>query len=231
MKRILAMILVLILGIGAVCPMASAEETFVPSISYKDGPTVEDAQVGGENVESCIIVSSVTDAREQSTDIHQQERDLLLNLYKGLSDGSMELPLETDHVVRELVAVSFQRHPCVESGHSHEEQLKHEDVDMTVDFDLGIPDGVVVTVLVYSNGQWNQTVEAVSHNGIITVELEDTGILAFCVDPADVEQPSGTGDPRRCELMLWILVLIVSCLILLLLLFLRRRKKKAGSEA
>ena len=110
MKKIIALILALVLILAVAAP-AFAASTFVPSISYKDGPEIEDAEMNGENVGDCIVITSIQQAKDKSTDIYQEDRDLLLEVYEKLNSGEMKLPIEEDHVIRELLDVSFKVNP------------------------------------------------------------------------------------------------------------------------
>lgn len=170
---------------------------FVPSISYKDGPGIVDASMGGEGVEECVIVTTIEQAEDKNTDISQEDRDLLLEVYEKLQDGSMTLPLEGDYVVRELVDVSFEYEDCrqiEEHGHK-DENLKDEGVTLTVTFDLDIGKYQDVVVLVYVDGQWVK-VENVKNNGdgTVTCVFEDICPVAFVVEDKELTQNPTTGD-------------------------------------
>ena len=224
MKRILIMLLALVLCIGMVVPALAADNKFVPSISYKDGPEIEKGDLDGDPVGPCLIVSSITDCREKTTDIYQEDRDLLLEVYKKLSDGTMKLPLEEDYVIRELVDVSWRKTTCVEPDHPHKEELKKEGTLLTVVFDLGIPKNIPIIVMTYIDGEW-EPVEKVVNNGdgTVTVVFEDICPVVFCVDPNDVYTPPKTGDEARNSLILWIALLVVSAIAIAVLLYLRKR--------
>lgn len=228
MKRIFTLALVLLFCAALVCPAAAAQSKFVPSISYKDGPEIDDGDMNGENVGNCLVVSSITDAREKTTDIYQEDRDLLLEVYEQLSDGTMKLPLEEDYVIRELVDVSFRKTTCVEPGHNHKEELKKDGTQLTVTFDMGIPKNVEVIVLVYLDGEWVPAESVVNNNdGTVTVVFEDICPVAFCVDPNDVYEPPKTGDEARQELLVWGILLAASAIAIPVLLILR---KKSGRK-
>jgi len=210
MKKIIALILALVLILAVAAP-AFAAGTFVPSVSYKDGPEIEDAEMNGEDVGNCLIVSSIADAKNKSTDIGQDDRDLLLEVYDKLEDGSMKLPIEKDHVIRELVDVSFAENGCVGQNHGHEEWLAQENTTISVTFDMGVGKGVEVIVMVYINGKWVPA-EKVTNNGdgTVTVVFEDICPVAFVVEKDEADGPAQTGDVLGQDLMLWIVLMVVS---------------------
>jgi len=229
MKRILSMIAALIMCFAAVASVVSAED-FVPSITYKDGPDVEDAVMKEEQMENCIVVTSILAAKNKTTDIYQEARDLLLDTYNKLGNNSMSLPIPEQYVVRELVDVSFKKTPCVEGGHDHEDELAKPDVDIIIDFKLGVKATTKVEVVHYHEGKW-EPVKSVKNNGdgTVTVAMEHFCPVAFCVDPVDESGPAQTGDQAGNDMIIWIVLLAVSLVVnlgLLVYLILRMQKKK-----
>ena len=227
MKRIVTLLLILVLCAGIAAPAFAAENKFVPSISYKDGPEIDDASLNGDPVGGCLIVSSITDCRDKTTDIYQEDRDLLLQVYKELSDGTQKLPLDENYVIRELVDVSWRKTTCVENPHPHREDLKQEGVLLTVDFDLGVPRDIPVIVMTYIDDEW-KPVESVVNNGdgTVTVVFEDICPVVFCVDPNDVYTPPKTGDQARQDMILWISLMAASVIAIVVLLVLRKRSRR-----
>ena len=73
MKKLICLLVSLALCAGLALPVLAAETRFVPSY----GLEVEDAVLENEDVNECVTVTSVTEAKEKSTDITQEERDLL----------------------------------------------------------------------------------------------------------------------------------------------------------
>ena len=208
MKKTVCMAIVLLLFVSLLLP-ALAAENFVPSIEYKDGPEIKDSTLDGEDIAKCLVVTSILKTREKSTDIYQQDRDLLLGVYEALCDGSMKLPLEADYVIRELVDVSFRKTPCIQGEHAHKEKLAEEKVTVTVKFDLGIQPEDKLFVLAYVDGKWEQ-IEGVTNNGDGTVVcvFEDICPVAFCLEKKG--GPSQTGDMAGQNLLLWFILMIAS---------------------
>lgn len=176
---------------------------FVPSISYKDGPGIKNAEMDGQGVDACVIVTTIAQAKEKSTDISQDDRDLLLEVYEKLQDGSMKLPLKGDYVIRELVDVSFEFDDCRQiEEHGHKDQnLEQEGVTLTADFNLNIGKEENLIVLTYVDGEWIQ-VEKVTNNGNGTVKcvFEDVCPVAFVVGADSSADKPATDNPATGDL-------------------------------
>lgn len=224
MRRMISLLVALLLCVMVACPVW-AEDTFVPSIGYKDGPEIVEAEQNEEDVTDCLVVTTLKEAEEKTTDITQEDRDLLLEVYEELDNGSMELPGEyKDDVIRELVDVSFKQNDCVGQEHGHKEWLAEEGNTITITFDLGVKATTDVGVLVYVNGQWVPAISVVNNgDGTVTVELEDICPMAFCVDPFS-EEPPATGDVAGKNLVLWIALMTASCAGIVVLSLQRRRQ-------
>lgn len=212
-------------------PAFAAENSFVPSISYKDGPEIEEAKQGEESIRSCIVVTSIPDAKNKSTDIYQEDRDLLLEVYEALSDGSMELPLDKDYVIRDLVDVSFKKTECVEPGHGHKEELAKENTTITITFDMGLTKGVEITVMTYIDGEWVPAKSVVNNgDGTITCVLEDICPVVFCVEEDYNYKPPKTGDEFGRSLPVWIALMVGSLIAIVVLIILYRKKDKKDTS-
>lgn len=225
MRRIICLLGVLLVCGTLVCPAFAAANTFVPSISYKDGPDIEEAVLDGENVGGCVVVSSITDAKNKTTDISQEERDTLLDVYEQLSDGSMKLPCENDdYVIRELVDVSFRKTACVDAEHDHKEELAKAGTTITIDFDLGVAKTTEVVVMTYIDGEW-APIESVENNGdgTITCVFEQLCPVAFCVEADAEDAPPKTGDAAGKDLIFWGTLMAVSAAAVVVLPVCRRK--------
>ena len=226
MKKVLCMLMALVLAVSLAVP-AFAADTFVPSITYKDGPDVDNGSMNGERVTTCLVVTSISEAKDKSTDITQEERDQLLDLYAKLDSGKMKLPIANDqYVVRELVDVSYSAIGCV-VDHDHEEWLKKDGNTATIDFDLGVPGGTEVVVMVYTGEEW-VAAEQVTNlgGGIVRVVFEDLGPVAFCVKEEAQAPSPDTGDTGGQRVLLWGAVAAGSVAALLILFVLLKRSKK-----
>ena len=213
MRRICAIALALLLLATLVVPGFAAENEFAPSIGYKDGPEIEKAETDKEEVTPCLVITSILQAKEKKTDISQEDRDLLLEVYEALSKNEMGLPLESDdYVVRELIDISWRNDDCVEQDdHNHKEWLSQENTSLKVTFDTKISSNMDVVVLVYINEQW-VPVTSVTRNGndTITCVFEDICPVAICVKESADTPPAQTGDAMGRMLWLWVLLLVAS---------------------
>ena len=108
MKKLICLLSALTLLVS-LSVSAFAATSFVPSITYKDGPGLTTGTLDGEDVTDCLVITSIKQATDKTTDITQAERDHLLDVYAKLKAGTMKLPLDENYVIRELVDVSFRQ--------------------------------------------------------------------------------------------------------------------------
>jgi hypothetical protein len=205
-----------------VCPAFAAEDTFVPSISYKDGPEIDDAEMGNEDVDVCLVITSLKAAVEKTTDVSQESRDFLLEVYEKLTTGEMKLPTGEGFVIRELVDVSWEQVGCVEQEHTHEGDLNKEGITVTMDLNLGVDANTDVLVYAYHNGQWDPIKSAKNNgDGTVTCVFEHFCPVAFAVR----EQTGGseTGDTARTGLVLYGVLMAVSTLAIVALVIYRKK--------
>ena len=223
MKKMIVLLMAVLLCMSMVLPVCAAGQEFVPSITYKDGLTDVKATVDGEDVGGCVIITSIKEAKEKTTDISQESRDELLEVYEKLSDGSMKLPLEGDYVVVELVDISFAESACVNNTeHQHVEWLAEPENVITID--VGYMDKTKdVVVLYYHDGEW-KTAESVVNNGdgTFTCVFEDICPVAFCVEASKMEESPKTGDTS--DVLLWVAVMAIAAVALVAVLVLYRRR-------
>lgn len=220
MKRTLCAILVLVMCLALAMPAFAAEDDFVPSISYKDAPEVDAAVMGNESVSSCIVVTSILAAQNGTTDIAEEDCNLLLSVYAKLLDGSMTLPLEGNYVIRDLIDLSFEYVGCVEAGHTHEATLNAANTFVKVTFDMGVEDTSDIVVLHYYDNEWHEI--NVTHNGdgTITCEFDHFSPVAF-VNVEGGKEPPKNGDPM--VMGLWIGLMVASAAALVVGVANRRR--------
>ena len=72
MKKLLCLFFVLILCAAMTLPVLAANE-FTPSITYS-GPEIEDATMDGEDVDQCLVITTVQQAAEKLTDIFNSQK-------------------------------------------------------------------------------------------------------------------------------------------------------------
>lgn len=225
MKKVLSLAITLALFVSLTISAFAAENTFVPSITYKDGPDITSAEMDGNDISKCLIITTLKDAEEKSTDITQDERDTLQKVYEDLKDGTTTLPTDDNYVIRELIDLSFKHNECREiEEHGHKDQkLKEDGIILTTDFDLGVSQNDEILVFVFIDGAW-QPIESVKNNGdgTITCAFEDICPVAFAVKQPATSMAPQTGDTQHT--LLWIGLTVASALALMALFFFRRKR-------
>ena len=241
MKRLVSAMILLALCAMMVLPVLAAE--FVPSITYKDDPSLVTSVDGDGNVvigriideqgnvldyihEHCLVVTPLAKAKK-STLIPDEAEELLLDVYADLKTGDMEIPyaalqseLENKRmVIRELFDASWL---CED----HPEIVAPAGVHVELTFNLGISKNAEVYVFTYKNNAWNNIVSVVNNgDGTITCVFEDFCPIAFAVPYGSDKPPAQTGDPA--DIALWGSLMAVSAVALVAVLVLSRRKKAA----
>lgn len=218
MRKIMSLMLVVLLCV-CLASTALAKDSFVPSIGYKDGPEIVDAEIKDEDVVPCLVVTSIPEAQAGTDEIHEDAVDLLLQVYDQLVDGSMELPLEGEYVIRELVDVSFTIE-CDEQD-PHKEWLEEDGTTVDITFDLGVAPDETVTVMAYVDNKWVHVPTDNNGDGTVDCVFEDICPVVFCV--GDVTPPAQTGDIAGQHLILWIVLMVVS-FVAVVVLVVRRNK-------
>lgn len=211
MRKLVCLMLSLLLCAGLMMPVFAAEDDFVPSISAKDGPEIEDATMEEEDVDQCVIVTSIEGANNKSTDISQEDRDLLLSVFAMLRNGTSRLPLEDDYIIRELFDLSFEYDDCrqIEDHGRKDEQLKEEGKTITVTFDVDTNEEIFV--LVYVDNKWVQVEDVVNNgDGTITCVFENICPVVFAVEDKGPTQNPTTGDMAGRRLFPLIAVMCMS---------------------
>ena len=193
MKKKLVMILALVLCVAIAVPVVAVASGFVPSITYKGAPRTGGARMvnadgttveGMEDIGNCVVVTTIEQARDKETDISQEERDLLIEVYEKLEKGEMTLPIAEEHVIRDLVDISFLYSGCrLKADHNDKPVvLSEKDVFLELTLDLGIEANVNLKVLTFVDGVWTE-IESIENNGngTVTCLFEDICPVAFVV--------------------------------------------------
>lgn len=225
MKRVFSLLVVLALCLSMAIPAFATENPFVPSIGYKDGPEIIEGEQEDKDVTDCLIVTTIKEAEEKSTDITQEDRDLLLEVYEELTEGDMTLPIECDYEIRDLVDVSYKNEDCrqKEDHGNKPEKLKEEGVTVTITFDMGLCPREVIEVYVYIDGQWIAVENVVNNgDGTLTVEFEDICPVAFVKTLCSA---APTGDAARNQLVLFAGLMAISAAAIVVLVCLKAKKK------
>lgn len=171
MKKIISLVLVLMLCVALAAPAMAAD--VAPAAVFTDSPVpvIEIVEVDK------FILSTLLDAEECTTEIPQETRDLLIEVYDKMAEGELELPLDDTYVVRELVDVSYREQFADEA-----EELKEEGTTVTITFKIGVGEDAEVAVYSYVGGEWIEAVKVTNNgDGSVTVEFEDICPVAFAV--------------------------------------------------
>lgn len=253
MKRVISLLVITVLCIGLCCPVLADE--FVPSITAKDSPDIvpiqdeygnaaiallmqEDGTTVSYVYEECLVITPVSRANEPGK-IPEAARQMLLDVYGKLNDGTMNLPYEkfnanldpSTMVIRDLFDVSwlcgegsgFVNHP------DHPALLAPKGVTIQLTFDLGVSKNANVYTMTYKNGSWDPIVSTVNNgDGTVTCVFEDFCPVAFSVGSAYVTPPAQTGDPQKP--ILWIAIMSVAALGLVALVAVPALKKRRNIQ-
>ena len=243
MKKLMSLLLALMVCFS-VCGVAyAAEDDFVPSISYKDGPGLvidEDEEgrsvagmivdsdgnvVGSVFAEDCLVITTIAEAlNDIDTGISTEAEELLEMVYQQILDGSMEIPFENpdEMAIIHLVDATFLCAGSTE-GTDHDAMLEAEGVFLELTFDLGVGANVPVSVMCYVDGKWVEVRTVNNGDGTVTCWFEKICPVVFAVPTSTVEKPPATGDDSAAELGLWIAMLLASSVALAGLVIFRRK--------
>lgn len=209
---------------------------FVPSITYKDGLDITDVESNlqtdggnswGSGIDKCLVVTSVAQAAEKSTDISQDDRDLLLEVYEALAKGDMGLPLDGNYVIRDLVDISFKYEDCrcIEE-HDHKDAcLAQDGVTLTVTFDMDVAADAGVIVMAYVNEEWTAIKRVINNgDGTVTCIFEDICPVAFVVNEPAKAAPAKADNTLGDGVWKWIAVM-AACVVGIAALTVGKRRK------
>ncbi len=239
MRKLICLVAALVLCLAMMAPAFATENEFVPSIEYKDGVEIVEAIMDGEEVDPCLIISTIKQAAEKTTDINQHDRDLLQTIYDMLLSGEMTLPLENQYVIRDLLDVSFRYNDCRQNPeHGNKpEILKQEGITLTITFKMDIDADEDIKVLTFIegegaarsgkqkvNGQWVPAKNVKNNgDGTLTVEFEDICPVVFAVEKNDSN--ASTGDAVGAN-MAFLAVAMVACATGIVVLVSMKTRKK-----
>lgn len=171
MKKIISLVLVLVMAVAFAVPAMAADVAPVAEFASSPAPVISIVEV------EKFILTTVLEAEEGTTEIPQEARDLLIEVYDKMADGEMELPLDDSFVVRELVDVSFRK-----GFETQAEELKEEGKTVSITFKIGAGEDAEVAVFSYVDGAWIEAVKVTNNgDGSVTVEFEDICPVAFAV--------------------------------------------------
>jgi len=237
MKKVICLLIAMMLCFSLACP-ALAAEGFVPSISEKDEPSIvppagnkdaigiirdEEGNIIDYVTADCLVITPLSKVTT-SNEIPAEAKELLLAVYKALSDGTMKLPYDKlgldpeKQVIRDLLDITWL---CTE----HPEMLEPEGIVLELIFDLGVSASESIVVMTYKNGEWNPIAEVTNNgDGTVTCVFEHLCPVAFSVvDPSDATPPA-TGDTS--DIMLWSVLALASAAGIVVILASQRKRAR-----
>lgn len=232
MKKVIALLLVLVMCVGLSVPAFATE--FVPSISYKDHPEIIVTPTGGGGyiiggggeiieeigLEQLIIIPvGKTDDWDEK---YPDECDELKDTYKALVDGDMKIPydlvdknIDSDSmVIRDLFYILLED----ENGRKDLE----EGTRLQVTLDPDVDPATSVVVMIYYDGAWHPVDATNNGDGTVTLVLDHLGIISFSVPTGSTKPPVQTGDPA--DVMMWVVLMVASAAALVGIMILRRKQ-------
>lgn len=249
MRKIVACLVALMICASMVLPAAAAP--FTPSVTYTPCPSIvpvedpdgnpalgevlEDDVVIDYVYETCLVVTPVAEA-ETSTDIPEESRAILLDVYAKLNSCEMQIPYDKFNAgldsskmsVRDLFDATFMCGGATTIV-DHPAMLEPDGVTFRITFDLGVAADEKIYTLTYIDGEWNPIVSTVNNgDGTVTCVFEKLCPIAFCVENQESSTPEKppvqTGDPAGDQMIIWIVVGAVSLVALVALVVIYRTK-------
>ena len=247
MKKIVCLMTVLLLCASLVVPAFAAEDDFVPSITYKPNPEI--VPVEGEDGEEyigvirnkegeildyfdhgCLMVTPIADVWDEEIEVSDNVEELLLFVYNGLGDGSLNIPyeelevadLDVDNmVIRDLFDA---RWICEEHG----KMVEAEGVTFEITFDLGVVADAQIYVMTYDEDtkEWSPIVKTVNNgDGTVTCTFEHLCAVAFSMPIAATNVPSD--EVPTHNVLPWFIVLLLAVVGVVVILVTKNKKKSA----
>lgn len=247
MKKIICLMTVLLLCASLVVPAFAAEDDFVPSITYKPNPEI--VPVEGEDGEEyigvirnkegeildyvdhgCLMVTPIADVWDEEIEVSDNVEELLLFVYNGLGDGSLNIPyeelevadLDVDNmVIRDLFDA---RWICEEHG----KMVEAEGVTFEITFDLGVVADAQIYVMTYDEDtkEWSPIVKTVNNgDGTVTCTFEHLCAVAFSMPLAATNVPSD--EVPTHNVLPWFIVLLLAVVGVVVILVTKNKKKSA----
>lgn len=243
MKRIICLLIALVLCVSLAAPVFATETGFVPSITYKPNPEIVPVEKDGEEYigvirdekgeiidyveHGCLKITPIAHVWDEEIVVPENIEDLLLYVYEGLNDGSLEIPYEkfeanlnpADMVIRDLFDA---RWVCEE----HRAMIEKEGVTFEIIFDLGVVAEAEIYVMTFdeTTKKWSPIVKTVNNgDGTVTCTFEHLCAVSFSMPLAGTTAP--TDDAQSPNLLPWIIILIVAVVGFVVVLIVKNKKK------
>lgn len=247
MKKVICLLIVLMMCMSLVLPAYAAEDGFVPSITYKPDPEIvpvedengeeqigaiknADGEIIGYVGEGCLDMTPVAHLWDEDEEVPAAVEELLLFVYEGLNDGSLELPYDklgedlkgANMVIRDLFDARFYCEECPKL-------LEPEGAVLELTFDLGVVADAEIFVMTYDEEtkEWEPIVKTVNNgDGTVTCTFEHLCAIAFSMKMAGASEPV-VEEPSN-NWLIWLILLIVAALVIVGVIFFKNKKKKAA---
>lgn len=248
MKRVVCLLIVLMLCISLALPAYAAEDSFVPSITYKPTPELvpvidenqeehvgiivrnENGEILGYVDEGCLLITPVADIWDETKNVPTVIKELLQKVYDGLNSGEIEVPYDkheadldpANMVVRDLFDARFICEEC-------EKLLEPEGAVLELTFDLGVVADAEIYVQTYDEetGEWTPVVKTVNNgDGTVTCTFEHLCAIEFSMVMAGTSAP--VEDAPRGNILPWIIAILVCAAVIVVAVVYAKKKKKAA---
>ena len=239
MKKIICLFIALAMCLSIAMPVFATEANdFVPSITYKPEPEVvpvkdengEDAaavirNANGDVVDyvevACLEFTPIADVKGEGNDDVEK---LLLDVYKGLNDGSLAIPYEkfdknlnpADMVVRDLFDIRWVG--------DENRVLEGNTIDIT--FDLGVVAEAEIFVATFdeTTKEWSPIVKTVNNgDGTVTCTFEHFCPVSFSMSLNGRTAP--VDDAQAANLLPWIIILPLAVIAFVVIVVVKNKKK------
>lgn len=226
MKRIGTWIIVLAMLLTLVTPVLATE--FVPSIGYKDLPTIEFEH----DEEGNLLYGRVVDA--EGNVLHEVELDCIILTPFSEIDFAELVPDEAKQIMKEAYEFLLANPDFFGEGSvirdffdvtvicdPLKETLEPEGTTLTLKFDVDIGVGTEFFAASFKNGQWNKEPTVNNGDGTVSVTFEHFCPVVFVTTNVP---PAQTGDLMGQNLMPLIFLMAVSAAGLVALIAWNRRR-------
>ena len=246
MKKVVCLILALMLMMSMALTVSAAEDTFVPSITYKPEPEIvpvvdengneaigvirnEAGEIVGYIEDGCLLVTPIAHVWDEDIEVPEDVERLLTFIYTALNNGEMEIPYEkhgenldpANMVIRDLFDA---RWACEE----HPPMVAPEGVVLELTFDLGIMPDVPVYVMTYDEQtkEWSPIVRTVNNgDGTVTCTFEHLCAIEFSM-PLTVA-PAPADEAPASNLMPFVIALVAAAAAVAILIVKNKKKTAA----
>ena len=248
MRKVFCLVTVLLLCMSLVLPVFAADDSFVPSITYKPNPELEvfydeygNEQIGiivnkeGEVISyvghGCLRITPIAHIWDEEITVPENIEQLLLFVYNALNDGSMTIPYEkheanldpANMVIRDLFDVRWvcEEHPL----------MLTDGAVLELTFDLGVVADAELFVQTYDEEleEWDPIVSVVNNgDGTITCGFAHLCAVEVSMPLVPGAAPAVTPEvPDAPNVTLWIILLCAAAAAIVGVIVVKRKKTVA----